>query len=306
MRPFSTVRRLTYDYNRRVILEMGMDIDDWSKNPYTAFKSRVYIELSAIVVFLLQYTAVHPNQVTMVYAFAGILGGVLLSTKSDAAVITALLIFVFKGVVDWSDGVLARLTDRCSDEGAVLDSWGAVVNSFGFLIGVGFYIFNRTNDITYIYLMALMIFLRGIDLREFAYRSAMSDLVKRRAAEPPKGVGSYSNSTGAAIIGFDPDGRAAWFRRIVMNTLDDRARSVDFVCLVILMEVVGGKLLISHLIYWAYLIRYVLIFGGGIYVVYFRQVPSQLKHVAFGEEKREVRGVRDRVVDDPQSGEKAT
>ena len=283
-----------------------MDIDDWGKNPYTAFKSRVYIELSAIVVFLLQHTAVHPNQVTIVYAFAGILGGVLLSTTSDAAVITALLIFVFKGVVDWSDGVLARLTDRCSDEGAVLDSWGAVVNSFGFLIGVGFYIFNRSDDITYIYLMAFMIFLRGIDLREFAYRSAMSDMVRRRAAEAPGRVGSYSDSTGAAIIGFDPDGRVAWFRRIVMNTLDDRARSVDCVCLVILMEVIGGQLLISPFVYWAYVIRYVLIFGAGVYVVYFRQMPSQLKRVALGEDKREVRGVRDSVVHDRNPGEKAT
>lgn len=261
---YAEIRKYHYAGQRKIFELQGEDMDNWFRYPYSAFKARVYIELSVALVYLLEKTNVHPNHVTILYALTAVIGGLLLSVGTDLTVVFALIVFFLKGVLDWSDGLLARLTNRCSNEGAVLDPWGGLVHSYCFLIGIGFYLFSRSGDVTYIYLMVLILLLRGIDPRQFTYLQAMNDIIKSRVASADRGVASYSASMDAKAIGFDSDDSwVARFGRVVRSILDDRARSVDFVCLLILIEVFAGKLWITPFIYWVYVAKYVLIFSGG-------------------------------------------
>ena len=41
--------------------------------------------------------------------------------------ILVLILFVLKGVVDWSDGLLARVTSQTSNIGHIIDTWGSHV-----------------------------------------------------------------------------------------------------------------------------------------------------------------------------------
>ena len=111
----------------------------------------------------------------------------------------------------------------------------------------------------------------------------MNDIIKSRVASADRDVASYSASMDAKAIGFDRDDSwVARFGRVVRSILDDRARSVDFVCLLILIEVLAGKLWITPFIYWVYVAKYILIFSGGAYLVYFKKLPTQVKHTVMG------------------------
>ena len=98
---------------------------DWKTNPYTCFKSRVYMELSAILVYLLLKTSIHPNTVSVCYMILGIMGGVLLAIPIKATILFSILIFFLKGVLDWSDGHLARIKEQTSITGEILDPYAS-------------------------------------------------------------------------------------------------------------------------------------------------------------------------------------
>ena len=120
-----------------------------------------------------------------------------------------------------------------------MDPWGELVGSFSFLIGVGFYLFNRSGEVLYIYMMVFIIFLRGIDLRHFAYLEIANGVIVGQLGWTGQEVGSCSESEDSKLVGFSRNGWAAKFSRVTMRFLDDRARSVDLVCLFILVEVLS-------------------------------------------------------------------
>ena len=62
-----SLRKIHYKQQRKIGKEYGVDINDWGKNPYTCIKSIYLIETSAIIVFLLQYTKITPNFLSLFY-----------------------------------------------------------------------------------------------------------------------------------------------------------------------------------------------------------------------------------------------
>src|SRR4030065_481052 len=110
----SEIRKIRYDYTVDYDNFLGIDVNDWKKNPYTWFKSRFYIAFSAILVFLLLRTRIHPNTITLIYALCGLVGGVLLAIPNNITIFLGIFIFFSKGILDWSDGLLARITNRTS------------------------------------------------------------------------------------------------------------------------------------------------------------------------------------------------
>ena len=93
---------------------------------------------------------IKPNQVTLVYAISGLIGGVLLSLNNDKLIIIACLIFFFKGTFDWADGLLARIKNKTSSFGHILDAWGSNVGYIFFVSGLSIYCFNITSNSIYI------------------------------------------------------------------------------------------------------------------------------------------------------------
>lgn len=135
-------------------------IRDWKSNPYTCFKARYYIEGSILLTYLLLKTSVKANTITLFYCLAGIAGGILLAIPDKVAILLGVLVFFNKGIIDWTDGYIARLKYGSSLTGHILDCYGAKLNSLGFAIGLGLYVYNRNQYEWLVFLLALIPFFR--------------------------------------------------------------------------------------------------------------------------------------------------
>ena len=129
---------MNYKHRRDEEDEFYVDIDNWFKSPYSSLKARYYIEVSSIIVFLLQSSKITPNQLSIFYGFLGLFSGFLLCLKNDVMIYLGLILFVLKGVVDWSDGLLARVTNKTSGIGHVIDTWGSHIGYYSLIFGIGF------------------------------------------------------------------------------------------------------------------------------------------------------------------------
>ena len=267
MKNFSEIRQEIYRYNfSTAVSDHGVDLRNWKRNPYTCFKSRFYIEASAVLVFILSRTSIRPNMVTLIYALCGVIGGTLLSIPNKTAILIALSIFFSKGVLDWSDGALARMKDLTSAKGAVLDSWGALINSLGFQMGLGFYVAMRSGHMIYFYLITIIIALRAADIRHFTYQHFSAQFIDGSTREDKAEL--KTKVFGASQHEQRTDNPSGWLMGRLRGFLDDRARSVDFICLFILIEVICPRFFMTWLFVWALLIRHLLIFLRGIYLVF--------------------------------------
>ena len=83
--------------------------------------------------------------------------------------IIGLIIFVFKGSIDWTDGLVARMKNITSSVGHILDTWGSHIGSLSFVTSIGIYCYNLTNDNLYLFLTILFLLLKLIDFKLFAF-----------------------------------------------------------------------------------------------------------------------------------------
>ena len=94
---FSEIRKAHYikefkDEKKR----SNIDLNDWKSAPYSFIKSIYYIEGSAILLFILQFTNITPNFVSLVYTALGLLGGMFISTNIPSLVLIGTIIFLAK------------------------------------------------------------------------------------------------------------------------------------------------------------------------------------------------------------------
>ena len=116
---------------------------DHDRSPYTWFKAKFYMEGATRLVYLLQGSRVHPNVLTLSYGLLGVIGGVLLSVPNKISVFIALAIFFTKGILDWSDGHLARLTGKVTKYGQKLDILAGRIGTIAFYLGVAMFLVNH-------------------------------------------------------------------------------------------------------------------------------------------------------------------
>ena len=148
---YCDIRDMHWRRQKKVLKEdFNINLDT---SPYTYFKTIIYIELSAILVFFLQKTFLTPNFITLIYALLGVCGGILIGSAQSELVIGGVLIFFFKSVIDWSDGLLARIRKKTSELGSLLDGWAGFVGYYSFIIGLGLYLYNTTNENHFLYLI---------------------------------------------------------------------------------------------------------------------------------------------------------
>lgn len=77
-------------------------------SPYTWFKSRFYMEASAILVYFLLKTTIHPNTITLIYGLSGLVGGALIASGYTSLVIAGVVMFLLVGyltgqMVTWQE-----------------------------------------------------------------------------------------------------------------------------------------------------------------------------------------------------------
>lgn len=241
-KPFSQVRSGLYEEVYHAELELfGIDLSDWRKHPYSKLKSYFYLEVGAILTFFLLKTRVTPNAITLVYAFLGVLGAVLLATGYVPAIVAGIFVFFSKAIPDWIDGHIARIKGMTSDIGALLDSWGAHVNIISFQIGICLYVTTRTDSDTYLYLAIIILFTYAINFRSHVYQYIAMPMKPLDAGGQLDRFGNTADSLSLTAL-----------CKKIANLLryNGRSRYTDFVLLVLLLEIYFDQILISIYLVW--------------------------------------------------------
>jgi len=260
----SKLRDIHYDrLINKVKNNFNVDMNDWVSNPYTFLKSRFYIEFSCILVYLAQFTNITPNIFTMTYAVLGVLGAFLITINNDFIILSGLLILFTKNVFDWGDGLLAKIKNQSSDLGGLLDSWGGIVGAYTFIGGFGFYLFNKTNNELFLIIAFLIILLKALDLKDFAYQMSMYELFN---AKNKKSVLNKLNLKKKPNYLTNKNSLINKVKNFVQNFLDDRSRSFDFILLLIFIDNFYLNIVLIEYIYYYILFRTTLLFLGGIYI----------------------------------------
>ena len=63
------IRDIHYKVQTIKLRSMGIEMNDFLKKNYNYFKSRFYIETSALMVYFLQFTNISPNFITFFILF---------------------------------------------------------------------------------------------------------------------------------------------------------------------------------------------------------------------------------------------
>ena len=241
-------------------------IIDWRHNPYTCFKSFFYIEISSVLVFFLLKTRIKPNTITVIYGLSGIIGGIFLAIPNNITIGIGVLIFFLKGIFDWGDGLLARLTDQESLTGHILDVYGAKLGSLTFFIGLGFYVASKTEMLLFYYLIPLIPLFNLLALTQFGKAQLFDTLSSKKRVEKWKKkkdeVQLEQGSTGNSLVELSKKK----YYDFVVSVLDDRARTVDLICLVILLEMFY-PLNLTWIFFLLLTIKWVVVFLGSFYLL---------------------------------------
>ena len=253
------LRQKSYDDRRSDHEKTLFDIDTWKKNPYSCFKSRIYIELSSIFAYLLQFTFITPNHISIIYGLSGAIAGVLLVTNNNTLMIVGLIIFFLKGSLDWTDGLIARIKNQTSSVGHILDTWGSHIGNISLITSIGIYCFNLTNNSIYLFLTILILFLKIIDFKFFAYHQLFYEVLNKK-------INLKTNiDTEKNILK-----KESFLILFFKNFMDDRSRTVDPICFLIFLEIFYNINYFSQIIFGFYFIKSVIIFFGVFYAFYLK------------------------------------
>lgn len=271
---YNKIRNLHWISQKKILKkQFNINIDSFFSAPYTFFKAGLYIELSSVLAFIIQNTPITPNLITIMYALLGIIGGFFLGSGNENLIIIGIFIIFFNGVLDWTDGLIARLKKSVSPLGSLLDEWAGLIVSYSFIIGFGLYLFNKTGQINFISLLILIIFVRALDLKNYFYQSTTYKLYKfeinkiqlKRKYLSKNNLKKYRVSK---LVNF--------LKEILQKTFDDRSRSIDLICALILLDIFYKDIVLLEYIYIFIALKYIILFLGGFYLIYFKKYLNKL------------------------------
>jgi len=255
------LRKKNYEDRKKRNTNFDFNIYDWKKSPYSCFKARIYIELSTIFAFFFQYTSLTANHISLIYCISGVIAGILLATNSDALMIFGLIIFFLKGSIDWTDGLIARIKNQTSSIGHILDTWGSHIGTLSLITSLGIYCYNNSNNNIYLFLIIIILFLKIIDFKLFAYHQLFHELLNDEINFDIK-----KNEKDLNIKKKD-----SFTVLLIKNFMDDRAKTVDLICLLILIEIIFQYQNFSKIIFGLYILKTIILFIGIIYVYYYKE-----------------------------------
>ncbi len=241
------IRNIHYSYQRKDNWDnFKINIDDFKSNPYTFLKWRFYLETSSLILYVLVRTNIKPNQISLFYAFLGILTLFFLGLPFENKIFLYIGLFIAfsKTIIDACDGYIARLKNQKSISGFVLDGYGAHINAIGFQSGLGFYLANNQNDI-FFYLVFLIPFFYAVKLKTFAYSTLLNEIIENKKNLEQKHPIQEKDNDEKILKKFSND-TLKKFYNIFSSILDDRARSVDFIILLFIFELNFNFILIKY------------------------------------------------------------
>ena len=265
---FTAIRKLNYSRsNIRHSKGYQINLNDWIRNPYSNIKAKLFIEISSLITFVLQKTKVTPNFLTVFNSILVLIGGYLIAFADNNFKLIGILIFFSQGILDWVDGLLAKIKKQSSDAGYVLDPWSGFLNYNFFVISIGLYLHNIFNLDIYLYLIIFYLCLRYFDLRNYSYMFVMYEKLNGRIKGKKKKKLNKSIKVNK-ILNF--------LKNIVQNILNDRSHWIDTVLLVIVIEIYYGRVILTEYIFYIIIFNNLLLFLGGFYLCFFKNFISSI------------------------------
>lgn len=265
---FNQIRKLNYSRsNLRHSKGYQINLNDWFRNPYSSIKSRLFIEISSYIVYLLQNTKISPNFLTILNSILVLIAGCLIAFAENNLKLYGIIIFFSQGLLDWADGLLAKVKKQTSDIGFVLDPWSAFLNYNFFVISLGLYLYNQLNLDIFIYLIIIYLCLRYFDLRNYSYMFVMYEKFNGRIkGKKKKRFFKQTKINNLLKI----------FKNIIQNTFNDRSHWIDTVLLVIIVELYVGRVILAEYIFYIIVFNNFLLFLGGFYLCFFKNFISSI------------------------------
>lgn len=258
------IRNTQYSHHKKDSLEnFQVDLDDFKSNPYTFLKWRFYLEASSLLLYFLVRTNIKPNHITLFYAFLGILTLFLMALPSENKIFlySGLFIAFTKTIIDACDGYIARLKNQKSTSGFVLDPYGAYINAIGFQSGIGFYLaYTYQNDV-FLYLVFLMAFCYAIRFKAYAYSYILNEIIENKNVIDLRHPSTKEErpTNGKYILKLKKSNLKKIYD-LLNNTFDDRARSVDLIILLFLLENIFNLRLIEYIFYYLIIRHLIIVF----------------------------------------------
>ena len=250
---YKDIRKFCYNTDKKVLAAPphNFDMNNWLGSPYSCFKLRFCIELASIFVYLLQFTKIKPNQITYIYAFSGLVGGICLATNNTSFIILGIIIFFSKIVFDGTDGLLARVKYKPTKLGSILDEWGGLVGDYSFIFGLGLYIYNFSGNILHLYLMISILILKSIDFKKYIYNRILLKEKPLNKKEKDKNKERKFFSV---------------LKKFIRNGINYQAKTIDLILLIMLIEIMQKKLILFQFFLYIYFFRGLIIFIGHLFV----------------------------------------
>ena len=224
---FFSIRKEIYVHNLSQQSDSLINV----KYPYSSIKSIYYMETATIFLFLTQKIIKSPNIITFFYILTGVVGAFLISFSQNNFIFYLGLFMVFtKGTFDWADGALARRLNKTSFLGHALDEYGANICDAAFRVAFVFYTMNYYPE--YILLFPLFAFI--LLITKF---NTFSDLLYYKNFRNDHTLQDRKENN------FEEDLRQGKKMKkikklynIYTSFLDARARSTDFLILILLIN----------------------------------------------------------------------
>ena len=261
MRTFSKIRGDIYSHNFQCY---GNLIN--FKSPYTLVKAIYYIETASLFLFLTQSIIRSPNFITVLYAITGVVGAFLLNSEQNTFFYLGIFMVFTKGTFDWADGPLARSLNKTSFFGHALDIYGAHVCDAAFRVAFVYYTLGYYPDLTFLFpVIAFILLITKFNLfSDFLYYKNNTDSTldngkKVRSNEFEEDLKDPKNIKGIA----------KWYYGY-QSFLDARARSIDFLLLVLIVDTMFDYNLSKLLLTLSVLIilRAIVMYAAGVYLAF--------------------------------------
>ena len=238
------------------------------KSPYTYLKAIYYMETASFFLFFTQSVIKSPNFVTFLYALTGVTGALLINIEQNSLFYLGIFMVFTKGTFDWADGPLARRLNKTSFLGHALDCYGAYICDVSFRLSFIYYVLK--NNPEFMGIFPLLAFILMVpDIRLFTDVQYLKNITGVNASIPIKDK-NFRNSSFEHTLHdtSDRDGKLkVWYFRYTAF-LDGRARSIDFLLLVLLVDgIYDVNSLILLALSFLILIRSFIIYCAGVYFI---------------------------------------
>ena len=244
---------------------LGADMTKFYNSPYTYLKARYYVETSVLIVYFSQFTKITPNFLTFIYIILGIISGPFLASGNSLLILIALIILFTKGSFDWADGLLARIQNKSSELGNVLDNWGSLVGTYSYLFGFGMYLYNSSNNNIFLILSILIIIVKAIDMRVYSHSLAIYEYLKFNKKIFFINIGKLKNKQ---FLFGNKKSLKYKAKMLIQSLFDERSRSIDLIVLLIFIDNYFYNLKVLEYIYFFIAAKSIIVFAAGIKITF--------------------------------------